>query len=272
MGGQAPVPGRAVVSNIYFELTRLFNSGRRVVVLGSGQAVVYHRLAIMSKDGDWIIREEPGACRQVLDILTARGARYRFGAPLDARWLAGGWSSHFELEDERGRRVRCDFFSRPPRVSEAELESVFSATGDALAVVDLETLVRMKQTQRAKDYAVIGELARRLSPERELELTTDPDRVIALADSHGRRGSRPSVDAWLDGLGRTGVVRALAEEVDSLQLADRARLEVFARAAVPFFRRLSQLGGGELDLPDGHDRLVRLAESTLPQDPHADAQ
>ena len=43
------------VGNIYFELTEAFNARRPIAVLGSGQAVVYHRLAIMSKDGDWIL-------------------------------------------------------------------------------------------------------------------------------------------------------------------------------------------------------------------------
>jgi hypothetical protein len=38
--------------NIYLELTRKFNTGRGRAILAGGQAVVLHRLAIMSKDGD----------------------------------------------------------------------------------------------------------------------------------------------------------------------------------------------------------------------------
>jgi len=45
------------VSNIYLDLTREFNAGRLRVVICSGQAVVLHRLAVMSKDGDWILRD-----------------------------------------------------------------------------------------------------------------------------------------------------------------------------------------------------------------------
>jgi hypothetical protein len=44
--------------NIYLELTSAFNEGRKRCIIGSGQAVVLHRLAIMSKDGDWIIKED----------------------------------------------------------------------------------------------------------------------------------------------------------------------------------------------------------------------
>lgn len=43
--------------NIYIDLTKRFNRGRLRAVLAGGQAVVLHRLAIMSKDGDWILRE-----------------------------------------------------------------------------------------------------------------------------------------------------------------------------------------------------------------------
>jgi hypothetical protein len=38
--------------NIYLERTRKFNTGRVRAILAGGQAVVLHRLAIMSKDGD----------------------------------------------------------------------------------------------------------------------------------------------------------------------------------------------------------------------------
>jgi hypothetical protein len=41
------------MNNIYLELTRKFNRGRVRAILAGGQAVVLHRLAIMSKDGGW---------------------------------------------------------------------------------------------------------------------------------------------------------------------------------------------------------------------------
>lgn len=254
-----------VPSNIYFELTDLFNDGECRAVLGSGQAVVHYRLAIMSKDGDWIVREDEEACSHIRAVLAQRGARYRAGAPLDVRWLAGGWSSHFEFRDARERRVRCDFFSRPPRIPRRVVESHFSgAGGTRRAVVGVEELILMKRTQRAKDYPVIGELARRLPPEREIEYTTDPDRVLALAESCGTGSSRRPVQAALAGRGRLEVVRALAEEADEMQLEDRRRLESYARAARPYLADLARLGHDELRLPDGHERLCRIAEERLP--------
>ena len=200
------------MGNVYFELTEEFNAVGPTVLLASGQAVVYHRIAIMSKDGDWVVRETTDACRRVLEVLGRKGARYRPSAPLDARWLAGGWSSHFEFFDERQRRIRCDFFSRPPRLAGAVIDGLFErSVGRPLAVMDVEPLILMKRTQRAKDYAVIGELSRLLPPERELALTTDPDRVLELAPRFGSAMDRPAVRAALDGE-RDPVVVALARE------------------------------------------------------------
>ena len=252
------------MENVFFALTEEFNRHGRIAILGSGQAVVWHRLAIMSKDGDWILRETPEACATVLDVLGRHGARYRPGAPLDVRWPPSGWRSHFEFWDEGGRRVRCDFFSRPPRVGAEALAALF-ADENAPPVVDVETLIRMKQTQRAKDYAVIGELARRLEPDRELALTTDVDRILELAPG---RSAAPRMAAAVASSGeRQAVVRALAEEIDQLQQQDRARLEQFERAAEPYLAAVRSLSRRELALADGHSRVVELAERLLPERP-----
>ena len=39
------------MANVYFELTEAFNADGPTVALASGQAVVFYRVAIMSKDG-----------------------------------------------------------------------------------------------------------------------------------------------------------------------------------------------------------------------------
>ncbi len=265
--------------NIYFELTAAFNAKQPVVALASGQAVVYYRVAIMSKDGDWVIRETPEACATVLQELDRRGAHYRPGAPLDVRWLSGGWSSHFEFPDDRQRRVRCDFLSRPPRVSQSAVNRIFAqARGPSgMIVVDLDALIAMKHTQRAKDYAVIGELARLLPPEREIDLTTDPDRIVALAATLGRWSQRPVARLAATGADRRAVVLALAEEIDGLQQADRRRMATYEAAAHPYVEECRAAGIDTLPLREAHDRLAEIAERLLPLaptpgSPNADAQ
>jgi hypothetical protein len=254
----------APARNVYFELTEAFNAAAPTVALASGQAVVYYRVAIMSKDGDWIIRETDDACAVVLGELEARGARYRPAAPLDVRWLAGGWSSHFELIDPRQRRVRCDFVSRPPRVSAAVVDALFvrSAGLPALNVVDLPTLISLKQTQRAKDYPVIGELATRLPPQREIEVTTDPDRIIALAPNYGLASTRAAVRAA--GVDRRAVIVALAEEIDAMQQADRRRLAAYDAAAHAYLEAWHAQDLARLGLRDAHSRMLEIAERLLP--------
>lgn len=256
------------VPNVYFELTREFNRHEPVAVLSSGQAVVYYRLAIMSKDGDWIVRETAPACSRVLEVLAQRGARYRPAAPLDIRWLCGGWSSHLEYTDASARRIRCDFVSRPPRVSRPAIDAMFhDASSRDLLVVDRDVLILLKQTGRAKDYAVIGELARELSPDREIEVTTDVDRILALAASVDAGSPRPSVRAARSGAGRAGVVAALALEIDELQQADRRRVAAYQQAAAPYLDEFRRLRLDELPLDQAHDRMCTLAETRLPERP-----
>ena len=258
--------------NVYFDLTRELNAAGPIVILGSGQAVVYHRVTLASKDGDWILREEPAACARVLEVLAARGASYRPGAPLDVRWLSGGWSSHLEFLLEGRMRVRCDFFSRPPRLALAEVEALFAHAADGsdpLLVLPIEPLVRLKRTQRAKDYPILGELARRLPPEIEVELTTDAERVLELAPVHGHGSTRPAVQAALAGDEELVEVE-LVREMRAQRQVDRARVECYAHAAGPYLRALIQEGIDRLPLAEGHRRAVALAERLLPVDPEGE--
>ncbi len=110
------IPAMPRPDNPYLQLTAAFNAGRLREIVCSGQAVVLHRLTMMSKDGDWIVREDEADLAHIRQVLTGHGARYHFGAPLDARWLAGGWSAHFEFRTQTDLRLRTDFFSRPPRL------------------------------------------------------------------------------------------------------------------------------------------------------------
>ena len=65
----------------YLDLTAEFNRGRLRALFSSGQAVAFHRLAVMCKDGDRILREDQETLDRVLEVL----ARYREAAE---RWEA----------------------------------------------------------------------------------------------------------------------------------------------------------------------------------------
>ncbi len=259
--------------NPYLELTEEFNQGRLRALLSSGQAVVVHRLAVMSKDGDWILREDAEATDHVLGVLSRHGARYRFGAPLDVRWLAGGWSSHFELRRET-LRLRTDFVSRPPRISPEQLALMWSeaeATGDP--VVGLEPLAAMKLTNREKDYAVVGELARRMTdPYSQLLYSRSSRDLIQLARDHPallaeaiRR--RPLLALVADG--RDALEEALDKERRMLIRANEERLARYQAAAEAWAELWPSVQRQVADLPlaEAHRLLVARAEGVLPHDP-----
>jgi hypothetical protein len=256
--------------NIYLRLTREFNEGRLRAIITSGQAVVLHRLAIMSKDGDWILREDQDAAAHVLEVLERHGARYRFGAPLDLRWLRQGWSSHLEFEED-GLRIRTDFFTRPPRVGTADLARLWrEQEGRNPAFVDLRTLIEMKKTNREKDYAVIGELARRLPEPRDQMLCSRSARDLAeLAGQYPELAKELHVERpllALVGQGRDPLEQALDVERRALMRTNEQRLGAYLAAAQTWQQRWAELQReGELGvLSDSHRRLVAAAEGCLP--------
>jgi hypothetical protein len=256
--------------SVYLELTHEFNRGERRAILSSGQAVVLHRLAIMSKDGDWILAERDEALAHVLSVLDAHGARYRFGAPLDRRWLAGGWSAHLEFA-ERGLRVRTDFVTRPPRLSALDLRQLWdSPEGGAAPYVDLRRLAELKKTARERDWAVIGELARRMRDPREQLLYSRSARdLVTLAERYPREAGelaaqRPLLE--LVGRGRDALETALDAERRQLMREDESRLHAYLQAAGrwraewPAVERETQ----SLPLPAAHALVVERALALLP--------
>jgi len=255
---------------VYLELTRAFNDGALRAILSSGQAVVVHRLAIMSKDGDWILRERPEALEHVRRVLAARGSAYRFGAPLDVRWMSGGWSAHLEHRDG-ALRVRTDFVTRPPRIDALDLEALWrEQEGAPLPVVDPRRLVAIKQTNREKDYAVIGELARLLSDPKEQLLASRSARdIVALGARHPRlledlARERPLLAAAARG--EEALERALDAERRALVHANERRLARYAAAAEAWAAAWPATAHAIAGMPleEAHEAIVARALGVLP--------
>ena len=261
------------MNNPYLDLTEEFNQGRLRALLSSGQAVVVHRLAIMSKDGDWILREDEEAVRHVLETLSRKGAFYRFGAPLNLRWLAGGWSSHFELRPE-GLRLRTDFVTRPPRISPEQLARMWEeAEATRTDVVALEPLAALKLTNREKDYAVVGELARLMTEPRQQFLYSRSSRdLMELARAHPAELAeairrRPLLACIAEG--REALEDALDRERRALMHANEERLARY-QAAAEGWANLWREGQRRIEgmpLLEAHRWLVSRAEGVLPFEP-----
>jgi hypothetical protein len=260
----------ARMTNPYLELTAELNRGRLRALISSGQAVVMHRLAIMSKDGDWILREDSEATAHGIAVLARRGARYRFGAPLDSRWLGGGWSSHFEMR-HGPLRLRADFVTRPPRVAAGELAEVWAAAeSSGNEVVPLEPLAALKMTRREKDYVVIGELARRMSDPRSRLLYSRSARdLIALSAEEATlldelAPRRPLLA--LVAAGREALEEALDRERRTLIHADEKRIARYQQAAEPWAAIWPEVAREIADLPLEEAQVVvaARAEDVLP--------
>jgi len=261
--------------NPYLDLTAEFNRGRIRVLLSSGQAVVVHRLAVMSKDGDWILREDDEATRHVLSVLASRGARYRFGAPLDTRWSSGGWSSHFEFRAD-GLRLRTDFVTRPPRISPGELAEMWRhAEATGVDVVGIEPLAALKLTDREKDYAVVGELARLMTqPRAHLLWSRSARDLVQIAERNPEltadvARTRPLLLRVRDG--REALDAALDAERRRFMRINEERLAGYRTAAAAWSALwpdvLREIDG--LPLPQAHAVVVARAEGVLPFAPAA---
>lgn len=257
-------------TNVYLQLTDEFNTGRLRAIICSGQAAVLHHVAIMSKDGDWILQEDMESCLHILDVLGRHGAHYRFGAPLDVRWLSQGWSAHFEFYHDP-LRVRTDFFTRPPRISKTELTAIWKEQSDNYPpYVNLVQLARMKQTDREKDYVIIGELARQMqAPADQIRYSRSALDLMRLREHHPTLvdqlvRERPALAMIQEG--RERLEAALDAERRALIHANEQRLSRYEAASKSWMERWPKLTEQIQSLPlrEAHLIIRQEAETHLP--------
>ena len=262
--------------NIYVKLTKEFNREELRAIISSGQAVVLHRLAIMSKDGYWIVREDEEALRHILEVLSHYNAHYRFGAPFDIRWLRGGWSSHFEFQYHK-MRIRTDFFSRPPRISSLNLKRMWEEYKHSeLPYVNARDLAEIKKTNREKDYVVIGELARLMKDPREQLLYSRSARdIISLAEKYPQlikdvAKQRPLLKEYTQG--REKLEGLLDAEKRVLIHANEKRLAHYMKAAENWNTLWPSLNKeiADKELLQAHHTIVQRAVDILPFTPPGD--
>ena len=258
------------MQTVYTELTRRFNSTETQAILAGGQAAVLHHIAFMSKDGDWIIRERSETVTHILAVLSEYGAGYRFGAPLDTRWLSAGWSAHLEFQHQ-DLRVRTDFVTRPPRFDAERLKRLWqeTATND-LPFAPADQLAEMKKTNREKDYVVIGELARRMpSPQDQLRYSRSARDLSSLARQYPEWVEQLTPERPLLAVvsqGRDALEQALDAERRQLIRANEVRLEKYLRASQSWqavWPALSRQMRG-YPLLKAHQLMVQQAEKHLP--------
>ena len=138
------------------------------------------------------------------------------------------------------------------------------------AVLPLEPLAAIKLTDRERDYAVVGELARRMSDPRARLLYARSSRdLIAMAKRHADlvealRAERPVLDAIPRG--RDALDEALDRERRTLMRANEERLARYRRAYAGWAALWPEVHREIADLPleEAHAIVVGRAEGVLP--------
>ena len=262
-----------VMENPYFALHREFKAAGADVLISSGQACVAFGIATFSKDGDWIIREDQRSCDAVLGVLGKHHADYRLGVPLHPDWLRRGLTSHFEFQSAEGMRIRADFCSRPPRVTDLERMWACSVSAEGVDVVDVESLIHLKQTRRVRDYSMVGALAEVAglegnTPEVALRHLQDYELLAQAVRRWPAQAAQCDREAvrLLHGLApRPAVVAAIAVEQDALMQADQARLAAIEAQYGDYTRSFGRLRAtwrkAKTGLAEQHRELMLLAQA-----------
>ena len=265
----------------YAELEQFYESlvarARRrgiACAITSGMACVAFGVAQATQDCDLLCA--PIAAGKLLDLLGearlhGQLPRYRghLTPPLDARWLRGGWTSHF-VWDAAGAEAYLDIFGVAPRGSspwEAELQGFYAGP---------HTVAEMKRTNRGKDWPFVTALGAQM-----LE-AQDPRGWLHIYDEDLIRtfgGVSPAPTELLKrrpilALAATNDPRLhaiLYAEVQFWHELDRARLRIYEKAVRPYMMAVKKAlvpKGAALAIQ--HEIRVRGAENHLPMNPLRD--
>ena len=263
------------MDNPYIELHREFRAAGAEVLLSSGQACVVYGIAAFSKDGDWIVRETEKSCAAILCVLGRHGAKYRLGIPLHPDWLRLGLTSHFEFQTDAGFRMRTDFCSRPPRIPDVDRMWTRAIRVENIDVVDVESLVQLKQTRRLRDYAVVGALAevaglQENAPELALNYLQDYTLLSRAVQRWPRVAAacrREAVQRLLKDAPRSEVVAALAIEQDARMQEDQRRIDAMQTQLGTYARDFARLRAcwrkTGVPLAEQHRELTARARALL---------
>ena len=237
----------------------------------SGMACVAYGVAQATQDCDLLCA--PDAAGKFLSLLGEASLhgqlpsyRGHLTPPLDARWLRGGWTSHF-VWDAEGAEAYLDIFGVAPRGSspwETELQGFYAGP---------HTVAEMKRTNRGKDWPFVTALGAHMLEAKDARgwlhiydenlLRTFGEVSPAPAEMLKRRpilGLAVANDSRLHA--------ALYAEVQFWHELDRARLRIYEKAVRPYLMAVKKahVPAGAV-LATQHEIRVRCAENHLPTNP-----
>ena len=226
-------------------------------VLTSGMACVEYGLQQNTKDTDWIVAPTDIHRLVIMFLELERGVSganwrisYRglFGAPLDQEYLAGGWTSHIVAFDRPESAERhLDFFGQPPRVDASW------QTGSVAGIASRDVVVRMKKTDRPKDWPLVNALAIQAfyaGDSRAVRHLREPDILREAWQQCGPSQREAAIQERgllrvLDAVDAPRLERLLLVEELVWQCVNRERYLVYQQAWKTFYRSWQQDRVGE---------------------------
>jgi hypothetical protein len=239
-----------------------------------GIACVFYGLAQSTKDCDLIIPiESLPTVLDVLSDLTFRAGKchltLKYGAPLNEKWLNGGWSSHAFFGPPDVPMARVDLFGRPPRVGRASAD-------ENPIYLSRHGVAQMKKTRREKDWAfanLLGlQMLKRGDANGVLHLT-DPRILeeVARQSPFNEATFRERPLLVLTATGGPELERYLKAEKEFWFHLDDLRLKRYEKAWVPFgieIRKHPELL--QQELKEQNRAMVEIASYTLDPAPLKD--
>ena len=141
---------QADLDRFYEDLVTSVRAEGAVCAITNGLACVRYHVAPSTRDCDVLCATE--SCERFLNQLARtefEGAscsyRGHLTPPLDARWMRGGWTTHFEWKSEVGV-AHLNVFGVAPRAS-----SPWDADVHGL-LAGMHTVAEMKRTDRREDW------------------------------------------------------------------------------------------------------------------------
>jgi hypothetical protein len=242
----------------------------------SGMACVHFGVAATTMDCDVLCKpEEADAFRALVGSTSLRGLfpnyRGNISPPLDARWLKGGWTSHFTWKTKPDETC-LDIFGIAPRGSSAWENQLAGFYAEPNVVAE------MKRTNREKDWPFATALGGLMLINNDLKgwLHLHDPEVLRTCLGSGPPpeeiyGMRPILR--LAPFNETlRVKRLLLAEREFWRELDQIRIRIFQQYLRPYTSavRKTIAGRKDLSLDQNHEIRILAAERFLPCQPLRD--
>lgn len=258
------------IDQFYASITAALHAKQVPCAITGGLACVEFGVVEHTEDCDLIF--PPSRAETLLEILRSTsfgmiGCHYRkTSPPLDARWLAGGYTAHFLWPTNISEKPALDVFGVPPRVTTSwQKETVGRFAG-------MHTVAEMKRTSRRKDWDQATAIGVKMLEEDDqrgwLHIFDAPTlrrliRTISPGAEQVRQ--RPVLQLAVDD--DPVLDRAVQTEIDFWTHLDALRLKVYRDGHDRYARALIR----KAVLPSGwdaeHQLRVKYAEDLLPERP-----